>query len=630
MNNALFRKLALGAVATAACFALAGCGKQNDSSQNEGKAFLLTGQILSGDGKPVTGATISARISGQPVTISVFSGADGKYYFPELPAGGNYIVTAQLVGYKGVAQTVSVDAGVNQANFAFSDTTNFLPQLSGWQQLAGLPEDTREDRRGKAMVLRSCGQCHQTSHLFARRFDEKGWEAMIGFMPTMMGIPPEATPLVFNTHKAELARYLAKVAGPGPSPVKLKVPTRPEGDALHAVVYEYMLSSSDGRWAFNTGNDWSKGPPVFSGVGTSIHDAVVDWNGNPWFSVPGFVPGRTIGKIDAKTGAITSFSLPSTLPDKKSGRSHAMVVDREGLIWFNYAPDKALMAKSLATVDPATGKITVYDTPAGMPGVGGFVGPDGKNGIWSAAGGLWSDKAPDPGQHGAFRFDKATKTFKFFRSPTDGMIYDVAGDRDGNGWWANINKDILTRGDRATGKVTEFKLPFSWHGAPFLRPGDMSQEEFLNITVGVGPVPHGGSQMPRRMASDPNADVIWVANWGANMLMRVDTKTNKMTEFAPPYAGMNVYEPDVDANHKVWVGLQNGDEVARFDPDTGKWTIYPLPTKGVSPRGLTVTDRNGKLEVMIPALAAHKVIKLMPGSAAAAAKLKALYAKFER
>ena len=39
------------------------------------------------------------------------------------------------------------------------------------------------------------------------------------------------------------------------------------------------------------------------------------------------------------------------------------------------------------------------------------------------------------------------------------MTYGAAGDRDGNGWWAQMALDTVGRGDIATGKATESRCP---------------------------------------------------------------------------------------------------------------------------------------------------------------------------
>src|SRR5260221_14540276 len=65
---------------------------------------------------------------------------------------------------------------------------------------------------------------------------------------------------------------------------------------------------------------------------------------------------------------------------------------------------------------------------------------------------------------GALRFDPATETFTEFKSITyktpngTGVTYGAAGDRDGNGWWAEMTLDIIGKGDSATDKPQEVKL----------------------------------------------------------------------------------------------------------------------------------------------------------------------------
>ena len=46
------------------------------------KDGLLTGTITSTSGQPIEGVTVSAQIAGEPITASVYTGADGRYFFP--------------------------------------------------------------------------------------------------------------------------------------------------------------------------------------------------------------------------------------------------------------------------------------------------------------------------------------------------------------------------------------------------------------------------------------------------------------------------------------------------------------------------------------------------------------------
>jgi streptogramin lyase len=104
-------------------------------------------------------------------------------------------------------------------------------------------------------------------------------------------------------------------------------------------------------------------------------------------------------------------------------------------------------APSLDRLDPKTAKIDVYTPPAGMQPTGGAttVDYDGKGNIWSSA--------PER----ALRFDPKSERFTEYKSLTyktpngNGVTYGAAGDRNGNGWWAEMIIDTIDKGDGATG-----------------------------------------------------------------------------------------------------------------------------------------------------------------------------------
>src|SRR5256885_16268240 len=79
---------------------------------------------------------------------------------------------------------------------------------------------------------------------------------------------------------------------------------------------------------------------------------------------------------------------------------------------------------------------------------------DGKGKIWASA--------PD----GVLQFDPATEKFTDFKSLTPfknpkgtNSTYGAAGDRDGNGWWAQMAFDTIGKADTTTGKTSEVALP---------------------------------------------------------------------------------------------------------------------------------------------------------------------------
>ena len=122
-----------------------------------------------------------------------------------------------------------------------------------------------------------------------------------------------------------------------------------------------------------------------------------------------------------------------------AANTHGMTRDPNGIIWFNINTGRG----GLGRLDPKTEKIEVFIPPAGMSPTGGATTVD-----WDGKGEIWSS-APD----GALRFDPASEKFTEFKSATfktpngNGITYGAAGDRDGNGWWAEMIIDTVNKGD---------------------------------------------------------------------------------------------------------------------------------------------------------------------------------------
>ena len=53
-------------------------------SAQGGKESLLTGRVTSPAGAPIEGVALSAQLPGSPITTSVYSQADGRYFFPAM------------------------------------------------------------------------------------------------------------------------------------------------------------------------------------------------------------------------------------------------------------------------------------------------------------------------------------------------------------------------------------------------------------------------------------------------------------------------------------------------------------------------------------------------------------------
>ena len=179
---------------------------------------LLSGSIKSAAGEKMGGVTVSAKEDGKTITTSVYTDESGDYVFPPL-ASGKYRVWAQAVGFETAKNEIDLGA-VKHQDLTLSPIKDFerqVEQLPGDMILAGLPDQTPDDKRMKQIVRNNCTSCHTPSYTMQHRFDEAGWNAIIAVMKTInvYGVyRPKAVNPVLDFHQAELAHYLAKARGP--------------------------------------------------------------------------------------------------------------------------------------------------------------------------------------------------------------------------------------------------------------------------------------------------------------------------------------------------------------------------------------------------------------------------------
>jgi len=572
---------------------------------------LLTGSIKSSAGAKMGGVTVSAKAEGSSITTSVFTDEEGAYYFPPM-AAGQYQVWAQADGFDTARGNVDL-TGTKHQDFVMKAMKDIGKQLTGDQLLASLPDQTPDDRRLKRIFHNTCTGCHQPNYILQNKFDEKGWTAILNAMKRTnvfggyIGPDRKATPSI-EFHQKELAAYLARARGPEPSSMKFKLRPRPSGEVARVVFTEYDVplfapSGAPPTFTLNNGSDWSLGTPssLFGSLG--IHDAQADFDGNIWFSVNVPNPFASLGRVDAKTGAVKFFRVDGEHGLAANG--HGATRDSQGHIWFNISPGEENGPGRMIEVDPAAQSLQVYTPPKTMEGptfIAGTVDVDGKGKIWAST------------FHGASRFDPVTKQFSEFKSPTfknaDGLgnTYGLTADGDGNGWWAEMNLDIVAKTDIETGKVSEIKIPPVPGMKEMLTPDELKMYEATGSTWDTAmPWAEG----PRRMGADKASHVVWVSDWWGGNMAKIDTRTLKVTLVPLPRpAVLQPYQAQVDNEHNVWVNLTNADEVIKYDPKTAKWTEYPFPTLGAETRYVSLLERNGKMEVILPYARARRVARM--------------------
>jgi virginiamycin B lyase len=122
----------------------------------------------------------------------------------------------------------------------------------------------------------------------------------------------------------------------------------------------------------------------------------LDADGNAWFTE--LTPSGKVGKVDAKTLAVTKYTLPT-----QNGRPRRIQVDEAGIVWFG-----EFDSGKIGRLDPKTGAIAEFQLP----------GPQ-----------------PTP--------------------------YALGIDRDGKVWYSSEYMDVVGRLDPSTGKVVEYPYPHS-------------------------------------------------------------------------------------------------------------------------------------------------------------------------
>jgi virginiamycin B lyase len=562
-------------------------------SQTTSTTGTLSGSVKASDGKPLEGIGISARGSSDTFTTTVYTDETGRYLFPPMNSG-KYRVWAQAVSFETAkAEAILSDGAKKQVDLTLTSLGDFHKQLSGTEWAASLPEETPEDRRMKTVFINNCSGCHQVSFLLQNRFDAAGWGAVITLMEKMLSIgyaPEDAKPNpVIHAYKQELAEYLGRVRGPGNSPLNLKLLPRPTGESAKIVVTEYDLSRPDmpGWIMEHNGTDWSEGTPS-RWNGRAAHDVAIDKGGFVWFADDA-TPERTLGKLDPRTGRVTEYMLADEANAAES--SHALAFDKVGNIWFANGTEG-----SPTKFDPETGRFFRYPRPQDIPSSGDFITLDTKGNVWS------------PHREGAFKLDPQTGKYTNYSLGPGKANYDLAADAEDKVWVSKPGGNVMEIVDSHTGKIDE--LPLNSVSAQDYEVTAKDRE----LSASLGLTPNTATPLekgPRRSVADREKDVIWVCEFFADRLAKIDARTKKVTEYPLPHRFSQPYSATVNTkDHTVWITMLNSDRVAKFDPATEKFTEYTLPTRGTEIRYIQVDSSTNPPTVWLPYDRTNKIARI--------------------
>jgi streptogramin lyase len=509
-------------------------------------------------------------------------------------SGGQYKVWAQAVGFETSKTDANLSGGAKkQVDLTLANLADFHKQLSGTEWAASLPEDTPEDRRMKTVFINNCSGCHQVSFLLQNRFDAAGWGAVITLMEKMLSIgyaPEDAKPNpVIHAYKQELAEYLGRVRGPGNTPLNLKLLPRPTGDSAQIVVTEYDLSRPDmpGWIMEHNGTDWSEGTPS-RWNGRAAHDVAIDKGGSVWFADDA-TPERTLGKLDPRTGRITEYKLADDANAAET--SHALVFDKVGNIWFANGTEGAP-----TKFDPETGKFFRYPRPQDIPYSGDFITMDTKGNVWA------------PHREGAFKLDPLTGKYTNYSDRPGKANYDLASDAEDKVWVSKPGGNDMEIVDSHSGKIEQLDLNSVSSSDYEITAKDRELSASLGLTPNTAtPLEKG----PRRSVADREKDVVWVCEFFADRLAKIDARTKKVTEYPLPHRYSQPYSATINSkDHTVWITMLNSDRIAKFDPSTEKFTEYVLPTRGTEIRHIQVDSSTNPPTIWLPYDRTNKIARI--------------------
>ena len=162
------------------------------------------------------------------------------------------------------------------------------------------------------------------------------------------------------------------------------------------------------------------------------------------------------------------------------------------------------------------------------------------------------------GAAGFVKFDTKKHEFTSWDIPerfgTGGHTHDF--DPDGNVWstMSGTYPAWVVKLDPRSGEIEGFEVGTHMKGTR------------------TGPSPYG-------LVIDRKGTVWYTLLWG-NRVGKIDRKTSKVTEYAPPTPNSGTRRIQVDSKGKLWLTQFFADKIAMFDPETEKFKEFDIPVPG--------------------------------------------------
>jgi virginiamycin B lyase len=255
--------------------------------------------------------------------------------------------------------------------------------------------------------------------------------------------------------------------------------------------------------------------------GSHPHDVAPAANGGIWYTAQS---AGALGWLDPESGETRQVKLP------QGSAPHGVIVGPDGAPWIT---DGGL--NSIVRVDPSTNQIRVFPLPPGRPGANLNTATFDRRGV------LWFT-----GQTGFYgRLDPAAGKVNVFDAPRGVGPYGITTTPGGDVYYASLAGNHLARIDLQSGLATPIEPPTARQGARRVwsdSKGRIWVSEWNAGQVGMYDPTTRALREWRLPGKSPQAyavyvderDMVWLSDWGSNALVRFDPALEVFDAFPFP------------------------------------------------------------------------------------------------
>lgn len=562
---------------------------------------VFFGRVTSG-AKGVAGAMVTFGHGDPGHYVTVFSDEQGRFVSPKLDFEKGYQLRVRRVGWRDakLEDLSPIPARPLEIELErLGDPEQIAAQLTANHWYARVL-DRLDDPGERAELKQQCTYCHQQGNWATRRpRTSDQWEKLI---------------LLMGTRGAMISRNLREKL-PGIL-IEAYEPTRAVAELVGPdfVAESFELPSPEARRALI--EEWPLG-----GRASTQHDVMVHPDGRIYsvdgpqdqlhrldLSVPGGLrESWTIPHGDLPLGGVFANSSKETSTSNSYVSPHSLQTAPDHSIWITLAS-----GNQLARFDIERESFEIHEIASGIyPHTLRF---DQRGRIWytMAATNHVGFFDPVTGEQRHVRLPARTWSQAMIQRMTPfflkiGRLIDIRGRAaegdgikmpvpygidiapDGGVWFSQLNERRIGRIDPESFEYEMIETPFEtprrlrfdskgglWipsFSESLLAHFDLASRTFRTWALPIEPI---GTETPYALAVAPDTDDIWICGTNSDTMIRFEQETERFTVYPLPTRVTYTREVDFDSQGRVWTSNSNGPtwqieggvpKVLRIDPD---------------------------------------------------------------